>query len=205
MNSIRTIAHDLNEEIIIEKSKFIAYLKRVKDIQEANDFILELKKRHYQANHVCHALKIYNHIRSSDDGEPSGTAGIPMLNLLMHEELNEVVAVVVRYFGGVKLGTGGLARAYRDSVAEAIKIAEFLIVEEQLELKVSVDYKEANIIMSKYEDVITNKVFAERVDIYFSIPPESEFEYRKELNDLTNGNCSIEELGLHPVERKEKA
>ena len=115
LHSYQTIKEDGQSEIEIKKSRFICSLKRVTSEEEAKDFIQAIKKEHWKANHHCSAFVIgeKNEIqRSSDDGEPSGTAGIPMLEVLKKNELINVIAVVTRYFGGTKLGTGGLIRAY---------------------------------------------------------------------------------------------
>lgn len=107
--------------IIIEKSKFICYMKHIKTEDEYKDFLNIIKKKHYDATHVCSAFISNNIKRSSDDGEPSGTAGVPILSVLEKHNLNEMCALVVRYFGGVKLGAGGLVRAYSSAVSETLK------------------------------------------------------------------------------------
>ena len=120
----RTIKENGIVEEEIKKSRFICHLKRISSESEGRDFINKIKKEHYKANHSCSAMIVGEDSfikRSSDDGEPSGTAGIPMLSVLEKQELTNVVAVVTRYFGGIKLGTGGLIRAYGGCVANAIK------------------------------------------------------------------------------------
>lgn len=117
-----TIQKDYVKEIIIEKSRFICTLKKVDSEEEAQEFIKAMKKQYWDATHNCSAYIVDALAqRSSDDGEPSGTAGIPMLEVLKKNELVGTAAVVTRYFGGVKLGAGGLVRAYSGSVAGAIK------------------------------------------------------------------------------------
>lgn len=116
-----TIVKDVRHEIVIEKSRFICTLKKVADEEEAQDFIKAVKKEYWDATHNCSAYIIDDKAqRSSDDGEPSGTAGIPMLEVLRKNKLTNTAAVVTRYFGGIKLGAGGLVRAYTNSVAEAV-------------------------------------------------------------------------------------
>lgn len=142
-DSYRTIQKDGQAELEIKKSRFICSLKRVYTEQEAKDFIQQLKKEHWKANHNCSAFMIgqENEIqRSSDDGEPAGTAGHPMLEVLKKQELINVCAVVTRYFGGIKLGAGGLIRAYSHSVSHALE--ETNIVEGTLhqEVYVTIDY-----------------------------------------------------------------
>lgn len=117
-----TIQKDYVKEIIIEKSRFICTLKKVDSEEEAQEFIKAMKKQYWDATHNCSAYIVDALAqRSSDDGEPSGTAGIPMLEVLKKNELVGTAAVVTRYFGGIKLGAGGLVRAYSGSIAGAIK------------------------------------------------------------------------------------
>ena len=111
---------DGTNTIEIKKSKFITYLHRTNDEQEAKEFLKQIKKSHPQARHYCTAMIIGNIVRSNDDGEPSQTAGHPMLDVLLHNHMEDIFVVVVRYFGGIKLGTGGLVRAYSSSVKEAL-------------------------------------------------------------------------------------
>lgn len=117
-----TIQRDYVKEIIIEKSRFICSLKKVESEEDAQEFIRTIKKKYWDATHNCSAYIIDSLAqRSSDDGEPSGTAGIPMLEVLRKNDLVGTACVVTRYFGGVKLGAGGLVRAYSGSVAGALK------------------------------------------------------------------------------------
>lgn len=116
-----TIIKDCQTEFTIEKSRFICNLKKVEDEKAAQEFIKAIKKQYWDATHNCSAYVISDAVqRSSDDGEPSGTAGVPMLEVLRKRELYGVAVVVSRYFGGVKLGAGGLVRAYTNSVAQAV-------------------------------------------------------------------------------------
>ena len=130
------IQNDCINTIEIKKSKFITYLHRTQDEQEAKDFLKALKKEHPNANHHCTAMIIGNIMRSNDDGEPSQTAGHPMLDVLMHNDTQDILAVVVRYFGGIKLGTSGLIVAYKAAAAEAI--ASATIVEKTVDDEVTV-------------------------------------------------------------------
>lgn len=126
-----TIVKDFRHEIVIEKSRFICTLKKVQNETEAQEFIKNTKKEFWDATHNCSAYVVDELAqRSSDDGEPSGTAGIPMLEVLRKNYLVQTAAVVTRYFGGIKLGAGGLVRAYTNSVAEAVRasgIAEIIL------------------------------------------------------------------------------
>jgi uncharacterized YigZ family protein len=120
------LKNDFNHTIIIEKSRFITYLSRIENEDEAKSFIIKVKKMHPDARHHCSAFVCYKNNtlqRSNDDGEPKGTAGSPMLNVLNKFGIKNTVAVVVRYFGGTKLGAGGLIRAYSNSVSQALDLA----------------------------------------------------------------------------------
>lgn len=142
-NPYRTIKENSCTEIEIKKSRFICQLHRVKTEDDAKAFIQQVKKEHWKANHNCSAFTIgdRNEIqRTSDDGEPSGTAGVPMLEVLKKQKLINVAAVVTRYFGGTKLGSGGLIRAYSKSVSEAIKASGIVTGIPQRELIVTIQY-----------------------------------------------------------------
>lgn len=128
-----TIFEPATKEIVIEKSRFICTLSKVHNDVEAQNFIKEMKKKYWDATHNCSAYVLGQNStaeRSNDDGEPSGTAGLPMLEVLRKNSLYDVAAVVTRYFGGIKLGAGGLIRAYTMSVAEAVQAAGFAQVVE---------------------------------------------------------------------------
>jgi uncharacterized YigZ family protein len=118
-----TIAAAVDHETVIRKSRFLTRIQPVSSVEEAEVVIAGIRKRAWDANHNCTAMVtglLGDQARSSDDGEPSGTAGVPMLEVLRRRELTDVVAVVTRYFGGVKLGAGGLVRAYSSAVSEAL-------------------------------------------------------------------------------------
>lgn len=138
-----TIKNDFIFEEEIKKSRFICHLKRVTSEEEARESITSIKKQHHKANHNVSAFTIGEHQeiqRSSDDGEPSGTAGVPMLDILKKRELTNLVAVVTRYFGGIKLGAGGLIRAYAGSVNHAIDAVGLVKIVEQTQLDLHMDY-----------------------------------------------------------------
>lgn len=140
-----TIAAPVEHEIVIKKSRFLAHLAPVRSMDDADAVITAVRKQHWDARHHCVALVVGTHAerqRSSDDGEPSGTAGIPMLEVLRHRGMTDIVAVVTRYFGGVLLGTGGLARAYSSAVSEALDTAR--IVHRRLMTEVALDVPHAD-------------------------------------------------------------
>ncbi|MEI3607480.1 YigZ family protein [Pseudogracilibacillus sp. SE30717A] len=124
LNQYYTVKQAGSHEIIIQKSRFIGYVQRVNTEENAVSFIQEIKKKHYNATHNCSAYIIGDHDqiqKANDDGEPSGTAGIPMLEVLRRLNLKNTAVVVTRYFGGIKLGAGGLIRAYSSTTSETIK------------------------------------------------------------------------------------
>ena len=174
MKEFITIQENVQAEIVEKKSKFIANLIYVETVEEAEETIKKIKKKYFDAKHNCIAYRVAedNQIieRSSDDGEPSGTAGAPMLNILQKNGYVNVLIVVTRYFGGILLGTGGLVRAYSDSLTLAIE--KSIKIEKRLgnQLEVIVDYSELdnfkyycrnnkiNIIESTFEEKIICKI-----------------------------------------------
>src|SRR5690625_4457046 len=119
-----TVKKEGSVQMTIQKSRFIGYVKRVETEEDAQDFIQEIKKKHHDATHNCSAYIIGEHDqiqKANDDGEPSGTAGIPMLEVLKKQKLKDTAVVVTRYFGGIKLGAGGLIRAYGNTTSETIR------------------------------------------------------------------------------------
>ncbi|MGE8320057.1 MAG: IMPACT family protein [Comamonas sp.] len=130
-----SLAHPVHCELVIKKSRFIGCVQPVRDRAHAQQIVDALRAEHPAATHVCWALLAGSDGAANDDGEPSGTAGRPMLNVLRHQDLQNVLATVVRYYGGVKLGAGGLVRAYTDAVAQALLTAEKLPVQSFSELR----------------------------------------------------------------------
>lgn len=135
-----TITTPVQSELLIRKSRFIGRVEAVPDRATAQRVVAELAAQHPGAAHVCWALLAGGHSAAVDDGEPSGTAGRPMLDVLRHQDLDGVLATVVRYFGGVKLGAGGLVRAYTDCIAQALKAAEKIPVVRQRQLSYRAPY-----------------------------------------------------------------
>jgi uncharacterized YigZ family protein len=139
--------HTFTWEHVIKKSRFIVHFARIQDEEAAQLFIEQISKQHHKANHnvFAYVLGDNDHIqRYSDNGEPSGTAGVPMLEVLKQNELHDVVAVVTRYFGGVKLGAGGLIRAYAGTVAEGLQQAGMVERLTRLSVAMTVDYKNSD-------------------------------------------------------------
>ena len=177
------IKYETTNTIVIEKSRFLTFIKRVKTEQEYKDYLNEIRKKYHDASHVCSACIINNIVRSSDDGEPSGTAGAPILNVLSKNNLNEVACLVVRYFGGIKLGAGGLIRAYSNSVSECLKKSE--LVEEKTFNKYSLtlSYDLANKIeyYMKHETILLETKYENDITFIFCIKDEKQLLQIKEF------------------------
>ena len=135
-----TLSAPVGHELIVKKSRFIACVQPMPDRASAQAAVQQLWREHPGATHICWALLAGGQSAAVDDGEPSGTAGRPMLEVLRHQDLEGVLATVVRYFGGVKLGAGGLVRAYTDSVAQALLQAEKVTLQAQTTLQCSLPY-----------------------------------------------------------------
>jgi uncharacterized YigZ family protein len=127
-------------ELEIKKSRFLAWLEPITSQAQAKQKIQEIRHQHADARHVCFAYYVNGSSGLSDDGEPSGTAAKPMFNVIAHNDLINVIAIVVRYFGGVKLGAGGLARAYGGAVSQAMSMAEVILVEQEYLYDLSFDF-----------------------------------------------------------------
>ena len=140
MNSIKDMVMN---EIVIEKSRFITYLFPVENAIKAKEIITELNKKYQDATHVVYAFITENDVRSNDNGEPKGTAGMPTLEVLRKENMINVLAVTIRYFGGIKLGAGGLVRAYTKGVSDAMKKAVITHEEEITEISITTTYKDS--------------------------------------------------------------
>ncbi|KXT75962.1 YigZ family protein [Streptococcus sp. DD12] len=201
-----TIASDGSYEEEIKKSRFICYLKRITTEEEGRAFIATLKKQHHKASHACSAMIIGENAdikRSSDDGEPSGTAGVPMLTVLEKQELTNVVAVVVRYFGGIKLGAGGLIRAYSGSLAAGILALGRVMVTQQELLELSLSYSQYQNFESfaqQEEVTILDQTFSQDVQVTISLSPEREADFKQALTELYHGPIPITSVGKKEVE-----
>ena len=170
LKDIKTIELDNCEELIEKKSRFIATLKYVESEEEAINKIKEIKKVYYDARHNCYAYRVIENgeiiQRSNDDGEPSGTAGAPMLNILEKNEIVNVLIVVTRYFGGILLGTGGLVKAYSGSLQKAIQNNRLLEKEYGYEAEVIVDYenlKKIEYFFKTNNITVINKEYLEKI------------------------------------------
>lgn len=146
MEEYKTIKENVEAEIVEKKSKFIAKFIKVEDSKQAVQALEEIRKKHHDARHHCYAYRVVEEERivekASDDGEPSGTAGAPILSILQKNELSNVIVVVTRYFGGILLGTGGLVRAYTESTKVAMEKVQILKLEKGYELEIELEYSQ---------------------------------------------------------------
>jgi uncharacterized YigZ family protein len=191
------------ESIFVEKkSKFISYIAPAYTEQEAVDFIHSIKKKHYDASHNCSAFIIGeegNIQRSSDDGEPSGTAGIPILEVLRKESLTNTVVVVTRYFGGTMLGAGGLIRAYTKGCADAVNVAGIMILQPYSVYGITIDYNMLSKIqheMGKKEYLIVDTQYLDIVILKMLVKPEHGEVFQEDIIQWTNANALIEYNGV---------
>lgn len=202
----RTISQDGQAQEEIKKSRFICHAKRVYSEEEARDFIAAIKKEHYKATHNCSAFIVGEKSeikRTSDDGEPSGTAGIPMLGVMENHQVTNVCFVVTRYFGGIKLGAGGLIRAYAGSVALAIKEIGLIEIKEQAGLRLKMSYSQYQNFDNflKAEDLIEfDTEFTDLVATTIYIDKQEKETLEQKLIEFFNGKIQIDDQGLREVE-----
>lgn len=187
-------------EIIEKKSRFIATVQPIESEEEAVSFIESMKKKYWDARHNCSAFIIgsKNEItRCSDDGEPSGTAGRPMLEVLLGQDVHNVAVVVTRYFGGVLLGTGGLVRAYTKAVQEGLANSQIATLAYGTTVKIETDYNgigKLQYILGKASVPIQNSEYTDVVTLQFFLLQEQKESILKEITEATAGKCKIEEI-----------
>ena len=202
----RTIKEDGQVQEEIKKSRFICHAKRVYSEEEARDFITAIKKEHYKATHNCSAFIIGERSeikRTSDDGEPSGTAGIPMLGVLENHNLTNVCMVVTRYFGGIKLGAGGLIRAYASSVALAVKEIGIIEIKEQAGIAIQMSYaqyQEYSNFLKEHNLMELDTNFTDQVDTMIYVDKEEKETIKAALVEFFNGKITLTDQGLREVE-----
>lgn len=192
-----TIKQDGTYEIEIKKSRFICSLYRIKDEDHAKEIIAAVKKEHWKANHNCSAYCLGERQeiqRSSDDGEPSGTAGVPMLEVLKVKELKDVLAVVTRYFGGTKLGAGGLIRAYSSSVSESLEHIGIVKGMLQQEIIITTDYPnhgKLEYFLQQENITLLDTQFTDKVMLTIMIDEEETTEVQAKIVNLLSNQCDI--------------
>ena len=202
-NTYFTIEEEAQGEITEKKSRFICNLYHVENEEQIKDIVESLKKKHYQARHVCHAAILGDKadvLKYSDDGEPSGTAGRPMLDILKGKNLTYTLACVTRYFGGVLLGTGGHVRAYSDSLTAGLSNAK--IVEKRLcrRLSFSIDYQiigKLKYVLDDYEAKIISEDYKNCIDIILAVPETMTERFKKYMIEITGADITINDEGTY--------
>lgn len=185
---MKTIKENINYQKIINKSKFIAEIKKINSKKEMDIFLEEVKNKWKDATHYTYAYRILpNDIKAFDDGEPSKTAGFPILNVLEKKELNNIACIVVRYFGGIKLGAGGLVRAYTNTTVEALQNCEIIDLIPALEIQFSLSYENWNIIqrLEELKNIISIQ-YDDNVTVTIKIEKE-------------NWNTVLDKIKLHII------
>lgn len=186
-----TVSKNSTAEIVEKKSRFIANLFYVENKEEAEKYITEINKKYHDARHNCYAYSIFSEDgiinKFSDDGEPSGTAGGPMLNILTSNQITNVLVIVTRYFGGILLGTGGLVRAYSEATSEAIKLANIVKKDYGLEVNFFTSYPEFEKIKYYFKQnniKIIDVVYEEKIKIIVEITEEKLASINKNKDEL---------------------
>lgn len=194
MKSFKTIHERAEKEIVINKSRFIGHVMPVTSEEEAKAFVEEIKKKHRTATHNVpiyligedHGIQKY-----SDDGEPSGTAGVPVLNMLKNEGITDIAVVITRYFGGVKLGTGGLVRAYTQSAKEALEVAQVIEMVQYELIQVTLEYNQHGKIQHYLENnpqyFLKETLYTDKVSVLIYSKLEDKETLLGKLLDICNG------------------
>lgn len=199
--NFKTIMKETEVEEYIEKSRFIGYAKPVKSEEEAIEFIEGIKKKHRDATHNVPVYLIGSNFdiqRYSDDGEPSGTAGVPILSMLKNEGITDIAIVVTRYFGGIKLGTGGLVRAYTSSAKNALSEADVVDMVTYKIIELNFEYtlhgSILNYISSNSEYIIKDTEFTDKVLMKICVEEPKLDDFLNRIIDLTNSRCDTKEV-----------
>lgn len=199
MQEYKTVEKEASDFFIEKKSKFIGYAKPVKTQEDALEFISKIKSKHWDATHNVYAyvLRENNIQRYSDDGEPSGTAGVPVLDVMLKESLVDVCVVATRYFGGTLLGAGGLVRAYSHTSKIALDAAGIITMAQCSVMSAEVDYSfydRLNILLSDSSAVILNTSFSDKVCVEFSVKENTVDSLNSKLIDVSNGKYALKFL-----------
>lgn len=171
---MKTIKNEIEKELTIKNSRFITIIKKIDDNSNINNIIDKVKLKYPNATHYCYAYITPTKMKSSDDKEPGGTAGLPMLNVLLKNELTNVLAITTRYFGGIKLGAGGLVRAYTKSITNALNNTTIINLIPGLKIEFKIDYQKQkdlnnllnniDILETKYNESITYQILIPEKD-----------------------------------------
>ena len=184
---MKTISKNIENEIIINKSRFICKLVKVYSEEDVMNALNNVKEEYKDATHYCYSYIINNTERFNDDGEPGGTAGMPILNVLKQNELNYVLCIVIRYFGGIKLGAGGLVRAYTKSASECLNNSTLKELKIGFSIKILFDYDKVRLIDYTLNNIdIKDKTFEDKITYTFDISNEN---YSK-IKEILSSNCN---------------
>lgn len=194
---MKTVYSGGEGEIVEKKSRFIATVRPVSSEEEATAFINEMKKKYWDARHNCSAFVIGERqeiSRCSDDGEPAQTAGRPMLDVLLKEEIHNVAVVVTRYFGGTLLGTGGLVRAYQKATQEGLAASTIIDKQKGRMLTIGTDYTglgKIQYLIGKENLTTVDTIYTDQVEIVVMVPSELQKKFEKDVIEATSGNARI--------------
>ena len=195
---MRSIARDGAHELEIQRSRFMCSVARVDTPQQAADFIAAIRKRHWDATHHCSAYRVgpdADQQRSNDDGEPAGTAGVPMLEVLTRREITDTVAVVTRYYGGIKLGAGGLVRAYGKAVSETLDEVGTVLRVQHTTVHITVDHQAAGKLDNELRSTgyrVANVEYGSTVRMTVLVPAPATEPFEQWLAEHTAGQAAIE-------------
>ena len=197
MDGFRTVRAFAEASFTEKRSEFIGYITPAADEEQAVSFINEIRSRHRKATHNVYAyiLRNGNISRYSDDGEPQGTAGVPVLEVLRKEGLTDVCCVATRYFGGILLGGGGLVRAYSHTAKIAVDAADIMEMHPAYPVTVTADYSlygKITYIIPEYEAKLTDSIFTDSVTLKFLVKEHLCEKFVEKLTDLSNGACAVE-------------
>lgn len=198
LEQYKTIYEGGEGEIIEKKSRFIATVRPVESEEEALAFLEEMRRKYWDARHNCYVYSVGMNrevTRCSDDGEPSGTAGRPMLDVILGENIYNVAVVVTRYFGGVLLGTGGLVRAYSKAVQEGLASSKVILKQKGIVLKITTDYTgigKIQYIAGERNIPVLDSEYTDKVVIKLLVPVQDVESVQKTITEGTNGRAGIE-------------
>lgn len=198
MKEYVTIAAPAQDDFFERKSQFIGYIAPVSTEEEALAFLAEIRTKHRDARHNCFAYVLQSGVkRASDDGEPQGTAGVPILDVVEREGITDVIVVVTRYFGGILLGAGGLVRAYAHAAKLAVDVAQRKVMSPAVLVQVNMDYNQygkINNVLSKYTCIVQDTAFTDLVSMKILFIERDLEPFRAELTEMTAATVQAEEL-----------
>lgn len=192
---MKKIKKDLNNILIIDKSEFITNIFRVQTVEQVNEILTQYRKKYYDATHNCYAYILGDDAmiqKCSDDGEPQKTAGYPMLDVLKKQEISDVLAITTRYFGGIKLGAGGLIRAYSQSVSACLLLADFVVPMQFNKYLIDITYSEFNNLNTYLSSIdVINSDFTDKVSLTVIIPVNHSDVFLEEIKNLTKSKALV--------------